>query len=1215
MKGDERPKGMSQLDWLWENFKNFPIASSMDDKGAIPTTDMIRDLVLESEEVGIIKLSLIEVKDDKLRLTGYDQNGVDLTSVEFDKNIDVVGFEKIILTQVEEDNGVGKVGDTMYCITLSNDKKLYAPVTVLTAENTKTILTQIVNDKIYSYVKIDNAESNPSVDLKETENGIQAHLRIDEKTPHNINLIKTDNLGVHAEMLWLDSENLIGFKEILWEEYKLIENPIPGIIYFCPDKGRMYLNGNAYPQFTVLENRVDELEKKMEENQAGDSELKEKIDAILELAPEDFDTFKEVSDKLTEIEEINNQQQEQIDNKVDWINNKQDIVLPNHGHILGISTTGAHYNLVMLSRWNIADFGTIKYPINLNGSEIRPTYNDTFSIALLDDVNDVQQNVTDLVEYVDNTFQEKGNYVEYIVDETNRKHIILDNHQNIVGTLADGSDGRNLIMLSQWDVVDIGSNKNPINLNGSETRPTYNDDKELALLSDVEQISEDSQNLQKELQNLIKECITPESITVEEAKEKLISLGENYSSLFNLAETVKSFLEDSDVVDSTINKWQEIQNFLEGITDSETLTGLLQSLESSLKTTIQSLEEKIKSEEERAIGIESSLQSQLDTEIERATEKENLLHEDIIELNKKEAADRADIDLLKQASIDSNVLIEELKQADSDLQNNINTLENSLNEEISRATNSESNLQNQIDLINDTIEDAIEDINEDIESIKADYLTKEEAEETYQPIDDYITWTEGLNDQKVILLRNNDVIMGGVNKGYIPDQVPLPSQNAVVIAHVNKWNIVDLGSAYLPLNINTPDGVRPTVQEKSQSGAEAYKIAYTKDFDGYLPVGSIDDMLTKTEALEKYATKVELTEKLLHKVDINTYEYDKNIFNETYATKEELKDLKSDNSLIYATKVELTDVANAKLDKSIYETDIQLFITAVEYNSEARKINFYNKSEEIVAYLDANPFIKDGMISNVYIEDGYLVISFNTDAGKEPISLLLTDIFNPENYYQKTEIDDKFESVNENITSKINEVNTKIEQETTRASDKETELENDINNILEELPNKVSWTDKNIVLSNNGILVGKSLDQTSHNLATVSNYNIAEFGSEDLPINLNGYLEHPTYNSEELALLKDIPSLNGLESDVENIYTELDMKLGKEEAKTIYLSKEDYNTSSALFQTRQQAQEEHLELMGLINKNMTKEDCENMFEALLTDFISVEGEKLIFKFK
>lgn len=77
------------------------------------------------------------------------------------------------------------------------------------------------------------------------------------------------------------------------------------------------------------------------------------------------------------------------------------------------------------------------------------------------------------------------------------------------------------------------------------------------------------------------------------------------------------------------------------------------------------------------------------------------------------------------------------------------------------------------------------------------------------------------------------------------------------------------------------------------------------------------------------------------------------------------------------------------------------------YDSQTKRINFYDNGGNIVTYIDATGFIKDGMVSNVEISEGNLVITFNTDAGKEPISIALTDIFNPANYYNKTEVDGK----------------------------------------------------------------------------------------------------------------------------------------------------------------------------------------------------------------
>lgn len=87
--------------------------------------------------------------------------------------------------------------------------------------------------------------------------------------------------------------------------------------------------------------------------------------------------------------------------------------------------------------------------------------------------------------------------------------------------------------------------------------------------------------------------------------------------------------------------------------------------------------------------------------------------------------------------------------------------------------------------------------------------------------------------------------------------------------------------------------------------------------------------------------------------------------------------------------------------------DVTGLFADASYDSQTKRINFYDNGGNIVSYIDATGFIKDGMVSNVAISEGNLVITFNTDAGQEPISIALTDIFNSENYYNKTEVDGK----------------------------------------------------------------------------------------------------------------------------------------------------------------------------------------------------------------
>ena len=97
--------------------------------------------------------------------------------------------------------------------------------------------------------------------------------------------------------------------------------------------------------------------------------------------------------------------------------------------------------------------------------------------------------------------------------------------------------------------------------------------------------------------------------------------------------------------------------------------------------------------------------------------------------------------------------------------------------------------------------------------------------------------------------------------------------------------------------------------------------------------------------------------------------------------------------------------------QSAISSSITSFFGAVLYDSNSKRINFYNTSTggTVLAYVDATDFIKDGMVDNVEIKTlsgaSYLAITFNSDAGKEEIDIPLTDIFDPSNYYTKQEVD------------------------------------------------------------------------------------------------------------------------------------------------------------------------------------------------------------------
>ena len=138
-----------------------------------------------------------------------------------------------------------------------------------------------------------------------------------------------------------------------------------------------------------------------------------------------------------------------------------------------------------------------------------------------------------------------------------------------------------------------------------------------------------------------------------------------------------------------------------------------------------------------------------------------------------------------------------------------------------------------------------------------------------------------------------------------------------------------------------------------------------------------------------------------------------------FVTDEELVDALDDyvekngfNTYTAETAAVIEELDNRKADKS----ELSPYFDGAAYDSETREIKFYHNGE-VKTQIDATPFIKDGMVNSVRLENGYLIVTFNTDAGKEPISIEIGSIFEPSNYYTKAEIDDKFQPIGNYVSA------------------------------------------------------------------------------------------------------------------------------------------------------------------------------------------------------
>lgn len=126
-----------------------------------------------------------------------------------------------------------------------------------------------------------------------------------------------------------------------------------------------------------------------------------------------------------------------VNTKVDWTNvpneeypERKSIILKNHDLLLGTSTNGSTYNLAMLSKWDVADFGSNQIHLNLNSND-RPSVNDTEKIAYLSDVNGSSEELSETIK----------NITDKVTDCTSRLSVVENSQLTNEGSNFNTENG------------------------------------------------------------------------------------------------------------------------------------------------------------------------------------------------------------------------------------------------------------------------------------------------------------------------------------------------------------------------------------------------------------------------------------------------------------------------------------------------------------------------------------------------------------------------------------------------------------------------------------------------------------------------------------------------------------------------------------------------------------------------------------------------------
>ena len=347
-----------------------------------------------------------------------------------------------------------------------------------------------------------------------------------------------------------------------------------------------------------------------------------------------------------------------------------------------------------------------------------------------------------------------------------------------------------------------------------------------------------------------------------------------------------------------------------------------------------------------------------------------------------------------------------------------------------------------------------------------------------------------------------------------------------------------------------------------------------------------------------------------------------------FVTDEELVDALDDyvekegfNSYTAETAAVIQELDDRKADKS----ELSPYFDGAEYDKDTREIKFYHNGQ-VKTQIDATPFIKDGMVSNVRFENGYLIVNFNTDAGKKPIAIKIDSIFEPSNYYTKAEIGDKFQPKGNYVsastyTSFTSTTDASINNLRTTKLDASAYTPSDLSNYYtkDEVYNKLETYNRNEIDDNfqpkgNYVsdstytaftssteasidkLRGTKLDISAYTPSDLSNYYTkAEIGDNFQPI--GNYVSASTYTSFTSTTEASIERLRDTKLDI-SAYTPSDLSNYYTKSE-VYNKNETYNRNEI---------DDKITQSGTFDPTQyyTKSNCDTRF-ALKDEMPSLDG--------
>lgn len=300
----------------------------------------------------------------------------------------------------------------------------------------------------------------------------------------------------------------------------------------------------------------------------------------------------------------------------------------------------------------------------------------------------------------------------------------------------------------------------------------------------------------EEVEKYISDLVDGADGALDTLKELADALNNDPNFATNLT---NKLIEIRDALTAEVNRAKAAEAALqEGLNEVDTkIEKALQGLTDTIDKTIKDIKDSVKALEQK---VDKNTEAISNVKVEVAGQ----LADFKVEVHKE-------IDLEKERAITAeNALQREIDSLKNGSSNDKAELEQKIQQEATERARADEALQQNID-----------------NEAKARELSEEEIKKAHQKdierIDgEKVKWdkfpTSELPNRKGIILENGDLILGKDLNG---DTLPL--------VQLNRLGIIDAGSPKALYNINTPQGVRPTVQEAGQTGEQAYHMAYQED--------------------------------------------------------------------------------------------------------------------------------------------------------------------------------------------------------------------------------------------------------------------------------------------------------------------------------------------------------------------------------------------------